>query len=165
MSSYYTAIRHATPKNITAMYTPSREYQKAFRTASPKTIKEENTRVKYLSLHAVDKKAKELANFIARNRNIAHVKKSIKTYTNTLGVARAQNWSNTNMRLHAYYPYPRLTLRKVIYYLKQHLKRLEFAKFLTGRKIAEMMMTGAKSHFLTTQNLRRTQRAFPSITR
>jgi len=153
--SYYTAIRHATPRNISGMYAPGREYQRTIRKASPTTarrmIKEENTRLRYLSLHSVDKRAKQIANFTARNRNIKSVQNSINNYTTTLSIARAQNWSNHDMRLISYFPYPRTYLRKLIYYLKQHMKRLEFAKFLAGRKVAEMMMPKAKAHFMKAQ--------------
>jgi hypothetical protein len=152
--SYYTSIRHATPKNISRMYTPSREYQRTVQKASPKTfrrmIKEENTRVRYLSLHSVDKRAKEIANRTAANRNIHRVKSSLNGYIRELKTAREQNWSNHDMRLISYYPHPRSTLRKLIYYLKQHMKRLEFAKFLAGRKVAEMMMPKAKANYLKT---------------
>jgi len=153
--SYYTAVRHATPRNIVTMYAPSREYQRTVRKASPKTfrrmIKEENTRLKYLSLHAVDKRAKQIANFTARNRNINRVQNSLTGYIRELNTVRAQNWSNHDSRLHSYFPYPRLTLRKIIYYLKQHMKRLEFAKFLAGRKVAEMMMPKAKANYMKVQ--------------
>lgn len=135
------------------MYPPGRAYQKAVRTASPTTlrkmVKEENRRIRYLSLHAVDKKAKEIANRTAINRNINRVQSSLNMYTNLYKTVREQNWSNHDMRLISFYPYPRSTLRKLIYYLKQHLKRLEFAKFLTGRKVAEMMMPKAKAHFMS----------------
>jgi len=153
--SYYTSIRHATPKNIVTMYAPSREYQKAIRKASPATvrkmIKEENTRLKYLALHAVDKKAKQIANLTAKNRNINNVRANLAGYIRELNTVRSQNWSNNDTRLYAYYPYPRLTLRKIIYYLKQHMKRLEFAKFLAGRKVAEMMMPKAKANYMKVQ--------------
>jgi hypothetical protein len=114
-------------------------------------IKEENTRLKYLSLHAVDKRAKQIANFTARNRNINRVQNSLTGYIRELNTVRAQNWSNHDSRLHSYFPYPRLTLRKIIYYLKQHMKRLEFAKFLAGRKVAEMMMPKAKANYMKVQ--------------
>ena len=154
--SYYTAIRHATPKDIVRMYTPSREYQRTVRKASPKTLrrmsKEENMRVRYLSRHYVDKRAKEIANFAARNRNINKVQKLLASFTRELELARAQNWSNHDTRLISYYPHPRATLRKIIYYMKQHMKRLEFAKFLAGRKVAEMMMPKAKANYMKVRN-------------
>ena len=153
--SYYTSVRHATPRNISGMYAPSREYQRTIRKASPtkarRMIKEENTRLKYLSLHAVDKRAKQIANLTAKNRNINRVQNSLTGYIRELNTVRAQNWSNHDIRLHSYYPYPRLTLRKIIYYLKQHMKRLEFAKFLAGRKVAEMMMPKAKANYMKAQ--------------
>jgi hypothetical protein len=113
--SYYTSIRHATPKNISRMYTPSREYQRTVQRASPasrrRMTKEENTRLRYLSLHSVDKRAKEIANRTAANRNITRVKNSLNMYTNTYKTVREQNWSNHDMRLISYYPHPRSTLR------------------------------------------------------
>lgn len=112
--------------------------------------KEENTRLKYLSLHSVNKRAKEIANLTARNRNINRVQKSLNMYTSLYKTVREQNWSNHDMRLTGYYPYPRSILRKLIYYLKQHMKRLEFAKFLAGRKVAEMMMPKVKANYLKT---------------
>jgi flagellin-specific chaperone FliS len=115
-------------------------------------IKEENTRLKYLALHAVDKKAKQIANLTAKNRNINKVQNLLASFTRELETARSQNWSNNDIRLYAYYPYPRLTLRKIIYYLKQHMKRLEFAKFLAGRKVAEMMMPKAKANYMKVRN-------------
>jgi dsDNA-specific endonuclease/ATPase MutS2 len=111
--------------------------------------KAENTRLRYLSLHAVDKRAKEIANRTAANRNINRVKNSLNGYIRELNNAREQKWSNHDMRLISYYPHPRSTLRKIIYYLKQHMKRLEFAKFLAGRKVAEMMMPKARAHFMS----------------
>jgi len=114
-------------------------------------IKEENTRLKYLALHAVDKKAKQIANLTAKNRNINNVRANLAGYIRELNTVRSQNWSNNDTRLYAYYPYPRLTLRKIIYYLKQHMKRLEFAKFLAGRKVAEMMMPKAKANYMKVQ--------------
>lgn len=153
--SYYTSIRHATPKNISRMYTPSSGYQRTVQKASPasrrRMTKAENTRLRYLSLHEVDKRAKGIANRTAANRNITRVKNSLNMYTNVYNAAREQNWSNRDMRLIGYYPYPRSTLRKIIYYLKQHMKRLEFAKFLAGRKVAEMMMPKARAHFMKLQ--------------
>ena len=134
------------------MYNPSSVFQKTIRKASPKTArkmnKEERTRVRYLVLHDVDKRAKRVANLTAQNRNINYVRKSLDMYTKELERARAQNWSNHDIRLHALAPYPRLTLRKIIYYLKQHLKQLEVAKFLAGRKAAEFMMPKARAHFM-----------------
>jgi len=154
--SYYTAIRHVTPRNIITMYAPSREYQKVIRKASPATRRkmniEERTRIKYLALHYVNKRAKETANFAAKNNSVNHVQNSINSFTRKLKTARSQNWANTDNRLHAFYPYPRSTLRKIIYYLKQHKKRLEFAKFLAGRKVAEMMMPKARANFMKIQN-------------
>ena len=153
--SYYTSIRHATPRNISRMYTPSREYQRTVQKASPasrrRMTKAENTRLRYLSLHAVNKRAKEIANRTAANRNINRVKNSLNGYIRELNNAREQKWSNHDMRLISYYPHPRSTLRKIIYYLKQHMKRLEFAKFLAGRKVAEMMMPKARAHFMKLQ--------------
>ena len=149
--SYYTAIRSATPRNIAGMYNPSGAHQKAVRRATPanrkKLIREENTRVRYVALHAVNKRAKQIANATARNRNIKFVENSIRTYTNTLQVARNQKWSNHDIRLYSYFPYPRLTLKKLIYYLKQHLKSLELAKHLAGRVVAERMMAKAMANF------------------
>jgi len=149
--SYYTAIRHASPRKMSSMYNPSREHQKSLRKASPKTLrrltKEENTRRRYVTLHSVDKRAKRIANSYFRNRNINNVRKALNMYTSILNIARTQNWSNYDMRLISYFPYPRLLLRKLIYYIKQDLKRLESAKFLAGRKHAEMMMPRARAHF------------------
>ena len=65
----------------------------------------------------------------------------------TLKVARNQNWSNHDGRLYSYFPYPRLTLKKLIYYLKQHLKSLELAQHLAGRVVAERMMAKAMANF------------------
>lgn len=153
--SYYTSIRHATPRNISRMYTPSSGYQRTVQKASPasrrRMTKAENTRLRYLSLHEVDKRAKGIANRTAANRNINRVKNSLNMYTNMYNAAREQKWSNHDMRLIGYYPHPKSTLRKIIYYLKQHMKRLEFAKFLAGRKVAEMMMPKARAHFMKLQ--------------
>ena len=149
--SYYTPIRPLTSRNISRLYTPSREFQKEVRHASTanrkKMWRNENARVRYLALHAVNKRAKEIANATARNRNIKFVENSIRTYTHTLQTARNQKWSNHDIRLHSYYPYPRSTLRKLIYYLKQHLKSLEIAKHLAGRVVAERMLNKAMAHF------------------
>lgn len=140
-----------TSRNISRLYNPSREFQKAVRHASTanrkKMWRNENARVRYLALHAMNKRAKEIANATARNRNIKFVENSIRTYTHTLQVARNQNWSNHNIRLYSYYPYPRSTLRKLIYYLKQHLKSLEIAQHLAGRVVAERMLQKAMAHF------------------
>ena len=149
--SYYTAIRSASPRRIAAMYNPSGAYQKAARRASPanlkKMIQEEKTRVRYVVLHGVNKRAKQIANAAARNRNIKYVQNSLRMYTQTLKVARNQNWSNHDGRLYSYFPYPRLTLKKLIYYLKQHLKSLELAQHLAGRVVAERMMAKAMANF------------------
>ena len=156
--SYYTAIRHATPREISRMSMPP-GYQRTLRRASkenlPRLVKEYNTRRRYFSLHAMNKRAKEHANWIARNRKINNVEGMIRYYEQVLNRAKAQNLPNNNISLHLWIPHPRATIRKIIYYLKQHLKRLEFAKFLTGRKVAEMMMPKLKAHFLAVQSSRR----------
>lgn len=147
--SYYTSIRHASPRSIRHMTAPSSAYQKKLRRVPSanlnRLIKEENTRTKYLWLHEADKRAKEHANFIARNGKINSVRNAINRYQRTL----ARNLPNYHINLQPFFPQPKIILRKTIYYLKQHLKRLEFAKFLAGRKVAEFMMPKAKAHFMS----------------
>lgn len=152
--NYYKAIRKASRANLQRYYTPSSELQRTMRRASPTTAeklhKEHQAKARYLALANSDRRARELANFIAKNRNINHVRKSIKTYTQTYNAAKYQGWANNNKRTYSFFPYAQTTLKKVIYHLKRHLERLEFAKFLAGRKVAELMMPRVRTHFFKT---------------
>lgn len=150
---YIQALRSASRTNL-AHYYAGGNFQRSVRKASPTTrhrlYKEQNARTRYLALANSNRRAREMANRYAANRNIEYVRRWINLSQQTYNAAKAQKWHNTNTRIYAYFPDSKKTLKRFIYHLKQHLKRLEFAKFLAGRKVAEMMMPKARANFYRT---------------
>ena len=151
---YIQALRTASRANLAHYYAGGSNFSKSVRRASPTTrsrlYKESEARIRYLSLANSNRRAREMANRFAANRNIEFVRRWINLSQQTYNAAKAQKWQNNNTRIYAYFPHSKKTLKRFIYHLKQHLKRLEFAKFLAGRKVAEMMMPKARANFYKT---------------
>jgi hypothetical protein len=148
--NYYKAIRSASRANLAKYYAQSTS-RKVYRQASPKTrqriIRENYMKKRYLALANSNRRAREMANRFAANRNIKNVKRSIEIYTQLYKQAQREKWSINNTRMYSFFPDSVKTMQRFVYHLKQHLKRLEFAKFLAGRKVAEMMLPKTKAHF------------------
>lgn len=132
-------------------YSMPKDTLKVIRRSSPKTgiklWREHEKKVRYLTLANSDRRAREMANRFAANRNINYVRRAINIYTGTYKRAMNRKLPNNNTEIYSFFPHSKVTLKKFIYHLKQHLKRLEFAKFLGGRKVAELMMPKARAHF------------------
>jgi hypothetical protein len=102
-----------------------------------------------------NRRAREIAARHAANRNIEYVRRIIKQNQALYNAAKNQKWNNTNSRIYAYFPCSKATLKRVIYHLKQELKRLEAAKFLAGRKVAEHMLPALRLHYYVTSATQR----------
>lgn len=151
---YIKALRSASRANLAHYYAGGDNFSKSVRRASPETrrrlYKESEARIRYLALANSNRRAREMAARHAANRNIEYVKRVINQNQRLYNVAKKQKWNNTNSRIYVYFPRSKETLKRVIYHLKQELKRLEAAKFLAGRKAAETMMPKARANFYRT---------------
>jgi hypothetical protein len=163
---YIGALRSASRENLAHYYAGGKDFDKSVRRASPETrrrlYKESEARIRYLSLADSNRRAREMAARHAANRNIEYVRRIIKQNQALYNAAKAQKWNNTNTRIYAYFPHSKKTLKRVIYHLKQHLKRLEFAKliashikFSAGRKVAERMLPALRLHYYVTSATQR----------
>lgn len=163
---YIQALRSASRANLALYYAGGGNFGKSVRRASPTTrrrlYKESEARIRYLSLANSNRRAREMANRFAANRNIEYVRRAINRNQALYNAAKNQKWHNNNTRIYAYFPDSKKTLKRVIYHLKQHLKRLEFAKevaghikFSAGQKVAERMLPALRLHYYVTSATQR----------
>lgn len=163
---YIQALRSASRANLAHYYAGGTNFSKSVRRASPTTrwrlYKESEARIRYLSLANSNRRAREMAARFAASRNIENVRKILRQEQALYNLAKAQKWNNTNTSIYAYFPRSKDTLRRVIYHLKQELKRLETAalaariiKVRAGRKVAERMLPALRLHYYVTSATQR----------
>ena len=163
---YVKALRSASRANLAHFYAGGSNFSRSVRRASPTTrrrlYKESEARIRYLSLANSNRRARELAARYAANRNIDYVRRTLQQEQSLYNAAKAQKWNNNNTRIYAYFPNSKATLKRVIYHLKQELKRLETAalaariiKVRAGRKVAERMLPALRLHYYVTSATQR----------
>ena len=163
---YIQALRSASRANLAHYYAGGNNFSRSVRRASPTTrrrlYKESEARIRYLSMANSNRRARELAARYAANRNIKFVRNVLRQEQSLYNAAKAQKWHNNNTRIYSYFPHSKETLKRVIYHLKQELKRLETAalaariiKVRAGQKVAERMLPALRLHYYVTSATQR----------